>query len=320
MARKTDQTPKNTDVVIERDPDYRAQLLEALRLKMGVGERRTGVHVSDLITCVRKGWAERVLGFTQNYPDSTILTWSRGLAHEEVTADGIQQVQSGWCFQCQRNWAYGDMVIPAKTKGNPGGYFCRVCGSTLLTGTIDWITDEGFPVENKSTMKSSRKHLDEGEMAWYVDQVKTYMAFHDKSECKIAIFHINGDYSRKDEDIRNDGPEPELVTYRITWRSPIDRLNWLTTMARKKELYEGDSLPPLDSNSPAHPDLCVYCAVGERLPNGSECERWPWELAPSGQYVRKGSGKGLVVGLDDMMAELLERQNEITDTQLEAST
>lgn len=304
------------DTIITRDPQYRQTLLEKLRQTMGVGTRRTGIHVSDLILCTRKAWAERVSEFTQNVSDQTILIWLRGLSHEELAADGIQQVRSGYCFPCSENWALGDFYF----DGDDPSPRCPRCQEVLLTGTIDWVIDDGSPVEFKSTMKSSRKHVDEGEMAWFVDQVKSYMAMHGKQEGRIAVLHNMGDYSRADRDVRGDGPQAELVVYTVRWRSQHDPKNWLGRLAWRKARVEDDAVtPPLDENSPAHPFICEYCIVGEMLPDGSECEKWPWELAPSGQYVRKGSGKGQVIQLDDMLGELIEMSQRQTEAELEAS-
>src|SRR3546814_7255796 len=62
-------------------------------------------------------------------------------------------------------------------------------------------------------------------MPWYADQLKTYMAIHGRSKGRIAIMHIMGDYSRGDDDIRGNGPEPELAVYELEWRDPSAPLN-----------------------------------------------------------------------------------------------
>lgn len=306
------------DVLIDRDPAYRRKLIDQLRDSMSIGTRRSGIHVSDLIHCTRKSWAERVLQFTQNVPDETVLVWLRGLSHEELIADGIQQVRSGYCFPCEENWPLGDFHYDNHDP-EPRPARCPRCLDVLLTGTIDWVIDDASPVEMKSTMKSSRKHVDEGEMAWFVDQVKSYMAMHKRDVGRIVVLHNMGDYSRADHDVRGDGPQAELIVYTVRWRDPSAPKNWLRRLQSRKAWVEGDAKPPLDLDSPAHKFICDYCVVGEQLPDGTECENWPWELAPNGQYVRKGSGKGQVVQLDDMLAELLEMQDKQTEQQLEAS-
>jgi hypothetical protein len=302
------------DTIIDRDVDYRASLLERLRKQLGIGVRREGIHVSDLVNCTRKSWAEGIFEFTPKVSDATILTWLRGLSHEDLIAEGVTQVRSGYCFECQKNTPNGSIIWELDDA------WCPLCGARLVVGTIDWIIDDASPVECKSTMKSSRKHMDDGEMAWYVDQVKSYMAMHGKDYGRVVVLHNMGDYSRGDRDIRSDGPQPELIVYRVQWRDPNAAKNWLATMRLRKDRIEDvETKPPLDEHSPAHPYICDYCIVGEKLPDGTECERWPWEMSESGQYVKKGSGKGRVVQLDDMLAELEKMSDTKLTEGLEAS-
>lgn len=301
----------NEDVIITVNPEYRRQLLDNLKAQMGVGVRRDGVHVSDLIFCVRKAWAERILGFVEEVSDTTVLTWLRGLSHEELVADGIQQIRAGYCYPCQKNW-------PADPRLADNGWHCPDCGETLLVGTIDWIEMVGAngrrledftPTEMKSTMKSSRQRLDGGDMAWFADQVKTYMAMHGRQRGHVVILHVQGDYRRQDKEVRSSGPPAELISYDIAWRDPSGPANWLARMQTRKAAYEDDThMPPLGPDSPVHDYICDYCSVGEKLPNGEECERWPWRLEPeTGLYVRKGSARRSM-SMDEMLGELTEIQ------------
>ena len=293
----------NADIIIRLDPEYRSRILREQREKMGSGKRRDGLHVSDLIFCTRKAWAEKQTGFAEDPPDETILLWVRGLSHEELIADGVEQIRAGYCFDCLKVLPWGPDVADR-------GGTCDVCGGILMTGTIDWVMlessdgehlDDFTPVEMKSTLKSSRKTLDD--MPWYADQLKTYMAMHGRERGRIAILHIMGDYSRDDPNIRGNGPKPELVTYELSWRDPSAPKNWLAEMGERKRLVEGPTLPPLDTRSPAHDYICDYCIIGELLPTGQACERWPWQKQVSGVYTRKGS-RHVDMSMDDMNAEL----------------
>jgi len=309
----------NEDVVIERDDDYRRLLLDKLKGQMGIGVRRTGVHVSDLIMCTRKAWSERILGDNPERSDQTVLTWLRGLSHEAIVAEGVEQVRAGYCFQCKRNFPW----TPDLSDTN----LCPVCGDTLMVGTIDWVQllesgethllEEFIPVEMKSTMKSSRKTLEAGDMGWFVDQIKSYMAMHQRKKGRVAILHVSGDYSRPNKDIRSDGPEAELRVYSVRWRSEHDAANWLTTLQARKQMLEDDhQMPKLDQSSPAHPMICSYCDVGEKLPNGLECENWPWRYEPTTeQYVKKGSSIR-AMGMDEMAQELEKMQARHDEEQL----
>jgi hypothetical protein len=293
----------NSDIIIRPDPEYRRRILTEQRTKMGVGVRRDGLHVSDLIFCSRKAWAERVMDFAENVPDETILLWVRGLSHEDLIADGIEQIRAGYCFQCVKVISWGPDIA------DRGGH-CPHCDDTLMVGTIDWVMlestdglalDDFKPVEMKSTLKSSRKTLDD--MPWYADQLKTYMAMHSRKKGNIAILHVMGDYSRDNPDIRGNGPKPELNVYEVEWRDPSASKNWLAEMRWRKSLVEGTEMPLLDSRSPAYDYICDFCIIGEKLPNGQQCEKWPWQQQPSGVYTRKGS-KTMDMSMDDMDAEL----------------
>lgn len=301
-----------SDIIIEADPEYRRRILNEQREKMGGGKKRSGTHVSDLIFCVRKAWAERKLDFAEQVPDETILLWVRGLSHEDLIADGPEQIRGGYCFQCRKMYPWSPEIADRDGR-------CAECNEVLLIGTIDWVLlessdgenlDDFSPVEMKSTLKSSRKTL--YDMPWYADQLKTYMAMHGRTSGKIAILHNNGDYSRDNPDIRGSGPKPELNTYRLQWRDPSAADNWLAEMHERKMSLEGPTLPPLDHRSPAYDYICDYCVVGETLPDGTTCERFPWVKQPSGVYTRKGS-KVMDMSMADMQAELDKLMKGTTD-------
>jgi hypothetical protein len=281
------------DIIVEPDYEYRQRLLDNQRQRMGIGTRREGVHVSDLIFCSRKSWAERQTDYVPEVSDSTVLTWLRGLSHEDLLSEGVIQVQAGFCFTCQR------------VSGQLGETSCPDCTDVLLTGTIDWIQvldPETFvPVEMKSTMKSSNKGPQD--LAWYFDQIKSYMAIHNLPLGRVAILHVRGDYSFGDPDVRSDGPQADFRVYAIRWRDPSARDNWLARLNIRKHKVLGNPMPALDYDSPAHDMICSYCAIGERLPNGNECEKFPWKRLNDGTYVRKGSKKS-AKSLDEMLAEL----------------
>lgn len=300
-----------SDIIIRPDPEYRARILREQRDKMGAGKRRTGLHVSDLIFCVRKAWAERVTNWAEDVPDETILLWVRGLSHEDLIANGPEQIRGGYCFNCNRLIPWGPLVADTNR--------CPQCNETLLVGTIDWVMmessdgenlDDYTPVEMKSTLKSSKKTL--ADMPWYADQLKTYMAMHGRDRGRIAILHIMGDYTFGNPDIRGNGPKPELHVDEILWRDPVAQLNWLAEMHHRKIEVEGVTMPPLDSRSPVYDYICDFCNIGEKLPDGSECPRWPWKKQPSGVYTRKGSAVQ-DMSMEDMEAELkrlIEAQEE----------
>lgn len=287
-------------MIITRDDSYRRKLLDEQRSRMGVGVRRTGLHVSDLVFCTRKAWAERVTEFVGDIDDTTVLTFVRGLSHEDLFASALDQIRSGFCFQCQQNLAMSPEI--AETQR------CPDCGERLLVGTIDWveITEGGViePVEMKSTLKSARKDLVD-DMPWYLDQLKSYLFMHGQKSGYVCVLHIMGNYAREDPDVRGNGPKPELVTYRCEWQSEDERTAWGQVLARRAAWVQQDmGKPPLGEDSPAHNYICDYCTVGQMLPDGTECERFPWVKLDDGRYARKGSKVATRSSIEDMMAEL----------------
>jgi hypothetical protein len=244
--------------------------------------------------CARKAWAERVTEHVPQISDETILTWLRGLSHEALLTDGIEQVRSGYCFECQKNWPWSPEIATDQ--------LCPDCHATLLTGTIDWVTLEDepkfsdaeqehhqmhhgwrdgpmsdcptckfekkepqvimdfTPVEMKSTLKSSRKSIEDGDMLWFVDQIKSYMFIHRRLKGRIAVLHVLGDYSRSDPNIRSDGPKADLRVYGVEWDSPEEMEAWGVELQISKAVVEEDTtMPPLDLRSPRHDMICEYC-------------------------------------------------------------
>ncbi len=299
-----DQTLLLDDLEVTIDPEYRKNMLDNQRVKMQSGVKREGTHVSDLITCVRKSWLERYTDYVMEPSDKTILTWMRGLSHEDLMSEILDSVRVWYCFGCDE--MYTDRPSEDDT--------CPVCQQTFMVGTIDWVTLEGdtldySPVEMKSTLKTANKTLID--FAWYADQIKTYMAMHKKDKGRIGVFHVLGDYRRDDPDMRSDGPDAQFIVYRLNWKEDSGRREWLDTMERRKKKLEFPwMMPALDEDSPGrHPYICNFCDVGELMPNGEECAKWPYRKLKTGQYVLKESNKR-DVSMDDMMKELKEMTND----------
>ncbi len=303
-----DQSKLNDDLNIVLDPEYREKLLDMQRQRMGSGKKREGTHVSDLIMCIRKSWVEKWTDYVFNPPDKTILTWMRGLSHENMMAETMQSVRVWYCFVCDA------MTSNLEHEASR----CTFCNETLMVGTIDWVTIEGeeldySPVEMKSTMKSARKDLNQ--MAWYADQVKTYMAMHKKNKGRIGVLHVVGDYRRSDPDERSDGPDVQFFVYRLEWKNEEGaRRIWLNQLWRRKTKLENpDKMPDLDEDSPGrHPFICNFCEVGEKLPNGEECEKFPYRKLQDGTYVIKESDKR-DISIEDMLSELKSMSEEASN-------
>lgn len=203
---------------------------------MGVDDRRQGTHVSDLIFCVRQAWLNRRRD--ADVSDRTILEWMRGRSHEDLMAGEVRQFLMEYCPRCRTTRHY-ENVRESRTH-------CEECGTPLLLGTVDWL-DEGI-VECKSTMKSSRKGLED--VRWYADQALTYAWMYGLDSARVVIYHVRGDYTSN---------RPELVVYTVAFEEG-ERERWEETILRRKALLEGDELPPLDGvDSPVYDWICGYC-------------------------------------------------------------
>jgi|FLYL01.1.fsa_nt_gi hypothetical protein len=255
-------------ITVTLAPKFRKKLLERFRKRLKIGERRSGIHVSDLLFCLRKAWAERVSNFASDVPDSTILDWLRGLSHEDLLAGDFQQVRAGYCFRCSTLHPWSAELERTQR--------CPECEDTLMIGTVDWCEFEGdrpVLVEMKSTQYSSNRAVES--FPWYLDQLKTYLAIHGADYGYLVIFHVNGNYRN------TNGTRADLQAAEIRWNSEQERVGWLKEMQRRKMIVEGDELPPLGPDSPIYDYQCKYCMIGEKLPDGSVCERWLQAHPPS---------------------------------------
>lgn len=296
-------------MIITRDPEYRSKLLDEQRRRMGVGVRRSGLHVSDLVFCTRKAWAERTTQFTEEIDDNTVLTFTRGLSHEDLLAEPVNQVRTGYCFVCQHNYPMDPQIAETQC--------CPVCGDTLMVGTIDWVAIDGdndyAPVEMKSTLKSARKDL-AADMPWYLDQLKSYMFMHGRNYGRVCVLHIMGDYARESEDVRGAGPRAEMIVYKCEWQSDYEREAWGRVLGRRKVQVEGSNKPPIGDDSPAHQYICSYCVVGELLPDGTQCEKFPWVKQGDGRYIRKGSKTLERSSMESLIEELAAMKEQYDDS------
>lgn len=215
---------------IWEDTRYRRRLLVKLRERMSGS--RTGVHVSDLILCIRKSWLERN-AFTPQ--DRDLLVWLRGQSHENLLREEHPGPASlAYCLSCS------ELLRPEETC-------CPSCGDTPIVGTVDW-TRKGMPVEAKSTMKSSRADL--YELAHYADQALTYALMRGKNEARVVVYHVNGNWK--------GDTDPVLRVWRVQF-DPGEKEELRRTLLRRKAKFESDTMPPLDEDSPVYSWICKYC-------------------------------------------------------------
>ena len=219
---------------IRESSRLRKKFLERLRSHQ---EAREGVHVSDLLYCVRQAWHSR--NGTPPPEDSALLLWLRGHSHQNLlSGKKNREVQVRWC-------AYCDVIHDGHTVRS-----CSLCGSELLIGTKDWMY-RGVPVEFKSTLKSSKSSLED--LPWYRDQAVFYAVMTGEDRAIVVVYHVYGSYGQR--------PEPELRVYEITEIDVVDRERIRLLARERMQRLLADTEPPLDEHSPAYDWVCQYCHV-----------------------------------------------------------
>ena len=143
------------------DPIATSTVLARLAAKMGEGERAEGLHVSDLIMCLRKAWIRQRTGEVPlDY--STVLVFSVGRAMQDWLTGQI-----------------GDEVGIEKDG---------------IHGTPDYRDGDGVLSELKATYYSSSKDI--GETYHYHEQLGAYLAMTGELEGRLIVFYVNGDYKK----------------------------------------------------------------------------------------------------------------------------
>lgn len=233
---------------IVEDLDAYQRVVDELRTRLNVDQPREGIHVSELLFCVREAWAlrrvdsaegrEALLGETT---DETMLVWAIGHSHEAILGQGRPNIKAG---------PLDDIV-----------------------GNIDWMADDGI-WECKSTRASAKKSLED--IPHYTDQVAAYCYMMGQTEAHVSVLHLMGDYNR-------DGPPKAILkVYKVTFAQKVLRA-WWEELLRRKALLLGLEAPPLESGaSPSYEWKCGYCRI-RALINCPGGEEWQAQQAKKKQ-------------------------------------
>lgn len=145
--------------------------------------RAPGLHASDLVFCVRKGYLQHVLKLPKPAPTADQKAmWLSGAGH-------------GYLLQLL---GAHEVVKQLTLTHRPG---TRAHGHDhIVTTTVDLIEQDTFvgPLicEVKSTRKSypTGDKLPEIELDYYIEQLATYMLTHRKTTGRLYVMFNNGDY------------------------------------------------------------------------------------------------------------------------------
>lgn len=268
-----------TPVLIEEDVELYQRITQSMRERMGVDKPRPGIHVSELIYCLRKGWALKEIGDLRaevlgETADETVFVWVVGHSHEAIFGQGSVRGKS--------QLKDGIWYTP--------DFFAEPNDVMELIGYPNWepsdLTDSGqekfkeafFEIgkltEMKSTRASAKKRMDEDEMGHYKDQLASYLAAEGRTDGWIWIFHLNGDYYHQTTEgkAKGAGPKAILRLWHLKFTERELR-KWWQTLLHRKEILEGPEMPPA---VPRYEWECGYCPVREHI----NCPGGPaWQAA-----------------------------------------
>jgi len=208
-------------VTITEDVETYNKVMSEMRERLHIDEPREGVHVSDLIYCLRKSWMlqrldkepEGRFAYTGQTPDETVLVWMVGHSHEAIFGQSLAR------------------GVPVESDG--------------IVGTPDFW-DEAL-IEMKSTRMSAKKTPEE--MGHYVAQVASYCAMQGLKEGRLYVLHIMGDYGHP--------PNAKLRIWKLQFK-PKDLKAWWEELQRRRDIVLGKKMPP---PAPCWDWECGYCAV-----------------------------------------------------------
>jgi hypothetical protein len=239
--------------LVEEDTELYERVVARMKERMGVDRPRPGIHVSELIYCLRKAWQLRQIGDDRvnvlgETGDETVFVWVVGHSHEAIFGQGSvrgkSELKDGIWYTPDFFAEPADLI-------------------ELLESTDEDFFTAGKLTEMKSTRASAKKRLDEGDMEHYKDQLASYMAAEGRTEGWIWVFHINGDYYHQTTEGKGKGAGPKSILklwHLVFDKRELDR--WWETLRANKVILEGTDMPPA---APSFEFECGYCPVRELI-------------------------------------------------------
>lgn len=236
-------------VWVVRNRDAERELMARVRAKLQARGRAPGLHLTDLIYCLRKSWHRlRHPEWYDAQPPDDAFTLITALGHAyhwllERAAEEPRELAgihySPDEIEIERTDAWGKRVV-----------------------------------EFKTTRTSATKTL--GEMPNYVEQLASYCLFEGAQYGRLQILHLVGTYSP---------PTPKHIAWDLAF-DPLELRMWAGELARRKQLLEAaqrlEDIPLAEHyrGSKGKTDWeCDYCPIGPKgagLCPGGGGERMPF--------------------------------------------
>jgi len=199
-------------VLLRENPEAAAQILAEARERVDARSLRApGVHVSDLIRCLRRSWYEK-----------------RGYVASDPGVDSIMLLGHGH---------HGVLQPPAGAEMH-----VTLAGEVPIHGTIDVYLPENklwtHPTEIKSTRYSSEKPVIDG-LGQYIEQLAAYCLIVGDPTGRLVIWHLMGNYSTS--------RAPKLRVWDIIFEEG-ELESWEPELRRRAAILIGDEEPSLDEH------------------------------------------------------------------------
>lgn len=277
---------------VELDEEYTALLNSRIRERFGSTAPRTATHLSGLLFCLLKEWANlhltpEQLATIDDTEDETLLTWTGGLQFEDLISEGERQPAHVYCPKCR-----GVSSPPIPGPKGEEQELCQVCGKRILYYTPDFIVN-GMIHEAKQTRKSQRRGVEDA--PWWIEQIAGYILFEkmagrvSEETARMVINWLMGTYGSRKKGLKPIPPRSALEAHRVKFEEDKKQWDtWLAEIMRRKKKAEGPEQPELDFiDSPRYPQFeCASCQVGPLV----KCPAYIWdeegkETYPYGQFV-----------------------------------
>jgi len=260
---------------VRENPVLAKRVLQEALGRVNARPRAQGLHVSDLIYCLKKAWYRR-----------------NGVAPDMGTDDD-SEAESILAL------GHGHHAVLQPPAGSEMGFAFLLPSGEQVFGTIDvyWPQSDlwQWPTEIKSTRYSSNKDAVYG-TPHYLEQLASYLLAMRETRGQLLVWHLLGDYK--------EHRSPKLKAYDVFFeQSEMD--SWRLELERRADVVLSSQEPDVFGEN--HYDWeCKYCEW--HVKKGGPCAGGPGRIAPFffpanppawlGGLDRVDSGDSLVEGVD----------------------